>query len=65
MQNQKTVKDSEDVSDGKEDCTPDTSISDNSGPKFPSRPQRTASVKARAQVADWAQILRAPEDVAD
>jgi len=60
-----TVRDSEDVSDGREDCTPDTSISDNSRPKLPSRPQRTASVKARAQVTDWAQILRAPEDVAD
>jgi len=55
------VRDFQDASDDKGDSTPDTS--DSNGPKVPPRPQRSASVRARAQVADWAQILRAPEDV--
>ena len=55
--------DSQDVSDDKNNCAQDTFTSDSSEPQLSSRPQRSAAVKARAQAADWAQILRAPEDV--
>lgn len=58
------VRDTRDVSDNKNNRAQDTSISDNSDLQF-SRPQRSAAIKARAQAADWAQILRAPEDVMD
>ena len=52
--------DSQDILD---DSTPDTPVPHDTEPQLPSRPQRSAAVKARAQVSDWAQILRGPEDV--
>jgi len=56
-----TVRNAQDVSNDKDDHTQDTP--GDSGPQMPSRPKRSASVKARAQVANWAQILRGPKDV--
>jgi len=58
-----TVRHSQDVSNDKDSYAQDTSMTDNSEPLLPLRPQRSASVKARAQVTDCAHILRAPEDI--
>jgi len=33
--------------------------------KLPSRPPRSAAIKARSHISDWTQILRGPEDVTD
>ena len=33
--------------------------------KPPSRPSRSAAIKARSHISDWTQILRRPEDVTD
>jgi len=56
-----TVRNAQDVSNDKDDHAQDTP--GDSGPQMPSRPKRSASVKARTQVGNWAQILRGPEDV--
>ena len=57
------VKDSSDVSDTTDDCSQDTQLCHDRKPQTSSRLKQSAAVKARAQVSDWAQIWRGPEDV--